>query len=738
MSEHHGCAATEALQAKLASALEHHRAGGLNEAEWIYRQILAADSRNADSLHLLGMVEQQRGNYDAARDLIREAIAVDGRQAHYHLNLGTVLETQGKLEEAEQCYRLALRLNGDLAEAHINLGNVREKQGQSGEAEECYKRALAIKPALAEGWCHLGNLRYGRGEAGDAIRCLERALALKPDYADAHNNLGIALAKADRTLEAIVHYQRAIELQPLHANAHNNLGLALVAQGRLDEAVRHYSRALELIPGDATVNGNLGMALAAQGRVPEAVAHYERALELDPNYANAHSNLGMAFAAQGRTVEAISHYEQALAIDPNHAAAHNNLGIVLADQDKAEEAISHYAQAFVIDPNCAEALNNLGNVLKAQGRFKDALDYYGRAVAIRPDYAEAHLHRAELRFFRPEDPELAALEALAASETKVPEAKAPHLHFALAKALEDVQDYPRAFEHLRIGNSLKRSQIEYNEAATLDLFHRIVTVFDRGLLERRSASGDPSSVPVFVLGMPRSGSTLVEQILASHPQIHAAGELEYLEKAIHQLSAGDPPAAFPECVRALDHIGLRQLAQAYLASLPAAAKGASRIVDKLTGNFLNIGLIRMMLPNARIIHTMRDPVDTCMSCYSRLFTGGLPFTYDLAELGRYYRGYQKLMAHWRAVLPPGGMLEVSYENVVHDLEGEARRLISYCGLPWDGRCLFFHQTKRLVKTASAVRVRQPLTGESIGRWQKYEAGLDPLLIELGMKPGTAG
>ncbi len=713
----------------IARALEHHRAGRLNEAERIYQQILATDSRHADSLHLLGMVEHQRGHHEVAGSLIRQAIVVNASQPQYHLNLGTVLEMQGKLDEAERCYKAALTLKPDLAEAYVNLGNVRQKQGRPGDAQECYERALAINPALAEGWFNLGNIRYTQGEAVDAMRYLERALALKPDYADAHNNLGIALAAAGRSGEAMVHYRRAIELNPCHANAYNNLGMALAAQGRLDEAVTHYTRALALAPQDASLHGNLGIALAAQGRIPEAIAEYERALELNPNHANVHSNLGIALAAQGRAAEAGFHYERALAINPNHAAAHNNLGIVLTDQNRVEEAMSHYARAFAIDPNNAEALNNLGNILKAQGHFKEAFDHYTRAIAIRADYAEARLHRAELKLFRRDDPELAALELLA-NQAEGPQAKSPHLHFALAKALEDAEDYARSFEHLRIGNALKRAQIDYDEAATLKGFKRIATVFDRDLLERLSGSGDPSSVPVFVLGMPRSGSTLVEQILASHPQIHAAGELEHLEKTVHELSAGDPPVAFPECVLALDEDGLRELARAYLASLPTVAEDTLRIVDKLPGNFLSIGLIRMILPNARIIHTMRDPLDTCISCYSRLFTYGLPYTYDLAELGRYYRAYQELMAHWRAVLPPGVMLEVSYENVVHDLEGQARRLIGFCGLPWDPRCLLFHQTERLVKTASNVQVRQPLAGSSIGRWRKYETSLGPLLLEL--------
>jgi hypothetical protein len=225
--------------------------------------------------------------------------------------------------------------------------------------------------------------------------------------------------------------------------------------------------------------------------------------------------------------------------------------------------------------------------------------------------------------------------------------------------------------------------------------------------------------------MPRSGSTLIEQILAGHPQIHAAGELGDLEKASRRSTP------FPECIPALDASDLRKIGQDYLARIPVLASGQTRIVNKLPDNFLRIGLIRLILPNARIIHTVRDPIDTCVSCYSKLFASGQYFSYELGELGRYYNRYRELMDHWRSILPSGVMLEVSYEDVVNDVEGQARRLMEYCGLPWDDRCVSFHQTTRLVKTASAVQVRKPLFRSSLQRWRKYEPSIGPLLQALG-------
>ncbi|MGD0133084.1 MAG: tetratricopeptide repeat protein [Bryobacteraceae bacterium] len=612
---------SQAIQGMLENALGNHRAGRLAEAEAIYREILTSDANHADALHLLGMIEQQRGQHETAVSMILKAIAINPNVAAFHSNLGTVFQAQGRLEEAGACFERALTLKPDWAEVHSNFGNILHAQGKLGEAAVCQERALALKPDFAEAFSNLGIVRQAQGKLAEAVACYERALALKPEYADAHNNLGTAFLDQDRIDEAVMHYERALALKPDFASAHNNLG----------------------------------NALARQNRTEDAKLHYERALALKPDYANAH--------------------------------------------------------------------NNLGNVLKEQGKFGEATAHYGRAIALQPDYAEAHLNRSDIKSFERGDADLAALEALAHSD--LPADKAMYIHFGLAKALDDARDYARAFDHLLQGNRLKRRQVDYRETQALELFARIRTVFDNSLLDRNQSMGCPSSAPVFVLGMARSGSTLVEQILAGHPQIHAAGELTILEKMEHR--------GFPESVANLDGPALRGLGEAYLSRLPNVASGITRIVDKLPGNFLRIGLIRLILPNARIIHTMRDPIDTCLSCYSKLFTSGLSFTYDLAELGRYYRGYSELMAHWRSVLPPGVMLDVSYENVVDDLEGQARRLIHFCGLPWDDRCIAFHRTGRPVRTASAVQVRQPLFRSSLDRWRHYEAFLGPLLAELGRR-----
>jgi tetratricopeptide (TPR) repeat protein len=590
----------------------------------------------------------------------------------------------------------------------IALGH--HQSGRLAEAEAIYRQILAVDSDHADSLHLLGMIEHQRGHHEIAVSMIRSAIAINQTEAAYHSNLGTIYQVQGKLDEATACFERALILNPNWAEVHSNYGNILQAQGKLKEAAACQERALALKPEFAEAWSNLGNVRYAQGQLSKAMAWYERALTLKPDYADAHNNLGTALLAQDRIDEAVAHYERALALkaDPS---AHNNLGNALMRRDKLDDARAHYERALVLRPDYANAHNNLGNVLKEQGNFDDAMAHYGRAIAIHPDYAEAHLNRADIKSFQLGDADLAMLEALAARDDLSAD-QALYVHFALAKALDDIKDYCGAFEHLRRGNALKREQIHYDEVGALQLFERISTIFDRGLFDRFQGQGDPSSIPVFVVGMPRSGSTLIQQILASHPQIHAAGELTVLEKSPMDVDA------------------FQQLGQRYLSELPQVSDEKLRIVDKLPGNFLRIGLIHLMFPNARIIHTMRDPIDTCMSCYSKLFNTGLPFTYDLGELGRYYRAYSELMDHWRSLLPPGAMLDVSYEHVVDDLEGQGRRLIDYCGLPWDNRCIDFHRNGHPVRTASAVQVRQPLFRGSVQRWRHYEAGLAPLLHEL--------
>ncbi|MBV8538494.1 MAG: sulfotransferase, partial [Alphaproteobacteria bacterium] len=331
--------------------------------------------------------------------------------------------------------------------------------------------------------------------------------------------------------------------------------------------------------------------------------------------------------------------------------------------------------------------------------------------------------------FAADDPHLAAMREMAKDLDSFDAEARSDLHFALGKALGDVGDYAGSFRHLIDGNALKRRGVAYNEAAVLEFLKSLALVFTREMIAGRQGRGNPSQLPVFIVGMPRSGTTLIEQILASHPQVFGGGELSAFSDVMATFTGLDEALAGADPVAA--DAALRDVGTRYVDAVKPLAPGALRITDKMPANFRLAGLIHLALPNARIIHARRNPIDTCLSCFGRAFTGDQPFTYDLAELGRYYRAYDGLMAHWRSVLPERNFLEVTYEEVVGDLEGQARRIVAHCGLDWDEACLQFHRTERLVRTASATQVRQPIYKTSVGRWRAYGELLRPLLTALG-------
>ncbi len=670
----------------------------------------------------------------------RQREARRGSPAAY-LGMGNQWAEVGRLDHAMAQYRKALAIDPQCAEAYNNLGVILHRQGRLDEAAAAYGQALALVPNDAEGHLNLGNVRFAQKALDLAEDQYRRAVSLSPDLADVRLNLGVVLLHQGRLEEALAETLRAVALAPERVEGHQNLGVILVRLDRLEEALTSYQRALTLHPDHAETLMNVGVALTRLGRLEEAVERLRRALALDSENPRIHSNLGDALLKwadagslpfkSGRWTAAAACYRQVVAAQPKDPVAYYNLGVVLLQLDQLEEAVSLFEQALRLRPADAESLNNLGVALFRLGRFDEAAACYRQALALKPEYVEARFNQSEVKRFTRGDPDLAALETLAAESGRMSPSQAVHLHFALGKALEDVGDFQRAFEHLLQGNAARRRLLPYDEAAVLGRFRRMAELFDASLFERFQGCGEESNVPIFIVGMPRSGSTLVEQILASHPEIYGAGELTDLADVAQNGPDGDLSGAVvlgallsqnPAC--------FARLGRAYLARLPALPAGRTRITDKMPDNFMLIGLIHLMLPQARIIHTMRDPVDTCVSCFSKLFTEAQDYSFDLAELGRYYRSYHGLMAHWRRVLPPGRLLEISYESLVDDLEGHARRLIAYCGLPWDERCLAFHETQRAILTASATQVRQPLFRGSIGRWRRYRPFLQPLLAAL--------
>ncbi len=500
--------------------------------------------------------------------------------------------------------------------------------------------------------------------------------------------------------------------------------LLLHRQGRAAEAERLYRAVLRRDGGHVGAIYNLGLIRLLGGDCEEAARLMRRALYAKPNFAEARNALAVALRTLGRHDEAIEQFSKALAVNPDLAEAHSNLAATLLARNRFEEALEHYERALALKPDLAEAHHGYGNLLTIFGRVEDGRRAIEKAIGLAPRKAEFYRSLAEVKHFSDGDRHLALAEALARDMASLSTDDQIHLNFALAKIYADLGQRERSFRRLAEGNALKRGQLDYDEAATLGRFEATRRLFGAAAIDERSGLGDPCDAPVFVIGMPRSGTTLVEQILASHPRVHGAGELNDFEMAVAAL--GDADGAPPDVGGA----ELRAIGARYVERVRALAPTAARITDKMPGNFRFAGLIHLALPNARIIHVRRDPVDTCLSCFSILFGGDQPYAYDLGELGRYYRGYASLMAHWRETLPPGVMLEVEYEALVADFEPQARRIVAHCGLDWDPACLGFHNASRPVRTASSAQVRRPLYQTSVGRSRPYAGMLRPLLEAL--------
>lgn len=637
---------------------------------------------------------------------------------------------QHKHAEAEALARDMVTRHPEHGFAWKGLGVSLKAQGRLPEACEALQQAVSHTPNDANAHYQLGLARMAREQAAAAAEGFRRAIALKPDYVQAHLGLGNALGAQEQLAGAAASYRQALALQPDFIEAHACLGFALLALDAANDAEIHFRRVLETRPDDARINNSLGVVYRGQGRLAEAEACYRRALARLPDYAEAHSNLGNVLRDLGRCDEAEVCYRRALAIRDDIAEPHFNLGNIQRARGCQQDAERSYRRALEIDPHHLMALNNLGLCLKKQGRLDEAVRSFQTAIALKPDFIQSHCNLSPFKTYAADDPDLALLERQREHLDDLPTAGRISYWFALGKMREDAGRYDDAFAAYAEGNRLQHAQFPSDEAHGAALFARLQAIFDEAFFAARPRPAHPGRAPIFIVGMPRSGTSLIEQILSTHPGVHGAGELTDLDAVVRSIgtASGRAGDAYPELARGLSTDDFRRLGEAYAERVWKLAPEAERITDKLPANFLHIGLIHLMLPHAKIIHAMRDPMDSCFSCYSRLFEGNnLDFSYDLGSVGRYYVRYIELMRHWQRVLPRGTLLDLRYEDMVADTEGQARRLLDYLELPWDERCLDFHRNRRVVKTASVAQVRRPIYRSSVARWKHFEAHLGPLL-----------
>ncbi|MEE8351481.1 MAG: tetratricopeptide repeat protein [Rhodospirillales bacterium] len=612
----------------------------------------------------------------------------------------------------------------------LEQGLAHHHSGKLDEAKKLYQQILDADPANADALHLLGVVRFQSDRVEDAVELITRAVKRRPKNPQFLNNLGEACRALGKLGEAAKYYKRAIKNDPGHAGALKNLAKVYADQGKFDEAEDCYRRALANNPGDGEILVNLGDVLKNRGKLNNAAECFNRALAVNAGDVGALNNLANVLSMQDKPDEAIACFKRVIEIVPGDGAVHNNLGALYQDQGDAENAMASYERALELNPDAEDVLSNMAILKKEAGEHNAAETLCRRILEINPEGAETYYNLSRVKKFIPGDADIKAMEKfrvrLDRGSEKARE-KIMYLDYSLGKAYGDIGEHDREFEVIAGANRLKRDMLDYDVADDEKRVDRIMDVFDRKFFDSHKDQGFEDATPIFIIGMPRSGTTLVEQILASHSNVHGAGELNFLANVIRDFTA---EKKWTDAISGFSAEQFRGLGEAYMANLSPLAPGVPRITDKMPRNFFFAGIIALSLPGARIIHCRRDAMDTCLSNFEHLFPGGQKFTYDQGELGRYYVLYARLMDHWRAVLG-GQIFDLDYEALIAEPEPVMRKMLEFCGLGWQDACLDFHKTKRAVRTASAAQVRQPLYASAIKRWKKYEKHLGPLLDALG-------
>jgi tetratricopeptide (TPR) repeat protein len=638
------------------------------------------------------------------------------------------------------------------------------KAGRGQQAEDQARLILRSLPQEPNTIFLLAKARHLQGDSAEAVRLLDSLIARRRDWSSVHQEKALILRASGDLAGSVASLREVTRLDPARAAAWGLIADMLTTLGEqtaADEAMREYLkaasrpevlvRAAELVaqsklaeaepicrdflrhsPDDIDALRLLGEIAARLGVFEDAEQLFARCVQLAPGFHLARGGYAHVLMKQGKFEQSLAQIDQLLAVDPDNSAYRILLASVLIRVGRHEEAIDNYQRVVARPGHTALDLASLGHALKTIGRTPQAITAYRRAVALDPLFGEAYWSLANLKTFEFTDQDVESMRAAAASGRCSPR-EYPALCFALGKAYEDRGQYEQAFAQYQSGNARRRADVRYsaddNHAGMLELMQCCT----QELFERNAGRGCTDPAPIFIVGLPRSGSTLVEQILASHSQVDGTAELPDIIELARRLSGKQrprDPSRYPAILHELDAAQLQALGEEYLARTRIQRRGAPFFIDKMPNNFPHIGLIQLILPNAKIIDTRRHPLACCFSAFKQLFATGQNFSYDLTDLGSYYADYVALMAHWDSVLP-GRVLRVFYEETVRDTEAAVRRLLEYCGLPFEEACLRFYETERAVRTASSEQVRRPIYRDAIEHWQHFEPYLAPLRQALG-------
>lgn len=598
-------------------------------------------------------------------------------------------------------------------------------------AADLYRHILVEIPGDAAAHNNLGKILQAMKRPDEALASYDQAIALKPDGTEAHNNRGATLQEMQRFDEALASYDRAIALKPDSAEAHNNRGVTLKEMRRYDEALASYAQSLALKLENPSAYNNRGVVLKEMKWYAEALADYDQAIALKPDYAEAYNNRGVVLHNLKRYEEALASYDRTITLMPDNAEVHNNRGITLQKLKRYEEALASYDQALALKPDYAEACVNRGGLMVVKGDMPNAEKMFSRALSVKHDLAASLFNLTCIRKYQNTDhADVKSIRNLLEKPGISPDEK-DYLYFALGKTYDDCGLYDEAFECYRLANWIRNATVSYDPVGVQNITNRIAAVFSWKFLAQPFAFAPETRFPLFVVGMPRSGTTLIASMLSNHRSIATAGELptviEYASRLGALTGSGLP---YPEAARQMTPEVAAHLIRVYEQRLRRdVGPGILHVIDKHPLNFRHLGFISILFPKARIIHCTRHPLDTGLSNYFQRFETAYDYSFDLRNIGHFYGEYARLMAHWRNVLPVE-MIEISYEEMVTNTEPVARQTLAALGLDWDEHCLAPHTNPCAVETASQWQVRQPIYRQSLERWRHYEKYLAPLKAAL--------
>ncbi len=592
------------------------------------------------------------------------------------------------------------------------------------EAEQILSRLIELAPTFAKPYEDLGTLLMQQHKAQEALPLLEKAVRLDPQLDEAHFQLGKALALLGRGRDADASFERCFALSPVRRM------MALAAEhqqaGRLQDAEQLCRQVLQKNPRHVDALRLLGLIAAASGDLDDAEHLLRQALASAPDHTPALFELGRVLKELERPEDAIVVYRELLTLLPDNPKAHFRLAGVLAPAALNDEAAAAYRRCLALAPKHAGAWLGLGHMLKTLGDQQEGIAAYQRCLVLEPDFGEAYYSLANLKTYRFENAEIEQMQRQLERDDLNDTSRVNFL-FALAKAFEDRKDYAQAWRYYEAGNATQRMLVSYDPVQTETINDELIEFFNDDFFHATAGYGHPDPAPIIILGLPRSGSTLLEQIIASHSQVEGTSELPYIGRLTKSLNHNRADAMrYPQVLAELQPRHFQRLGQDYLdMAARHRVEGTARFIDKMPNNFPSVGFIHSILPNAKIIDARRHPMDACVGNLRQLYARGQTFSYDQCDIGEYYLQYLRMMQHWDEVLP-GKVLRVQYEDVVTDLETQVRRILDYLELPWEDNCLRFHTTERAVRTASSEQVRQPIYTSGVGFWRHYAPHLDEL------------